>query len=125
MNPIIKKQLDSVQSIDLPEYNESTTHLVIQKVNKISNDDINVGDCYMIEVANYIINPPENFDLHTNWNGGIKPVYKHMKCAVTRIMGKMIKVDATYFDLNTGLDIGKEMWSGWLPLKSIKIIRRI
>lgn len=125
MNPIIKKQLDNVRFVPMPEYNDSTTHLIITKVEDVGTDQINVGDCYMIEVANYIINPPENFDLHTNWNGGIKPVYKYMKCAVTRLMGKMVKIDATYFDEKTGADLGKEMWSGWLPLKSIKIIKRI
>lgn len=47
-----------------------------------------------------------------------------MKCSVINFMGKMINIDAVGYNPDTDMDTGK-MWSGWLPIKSITIIKEI
>lgn len=39
-------------------------------------------------------------------------------------MGKMIKILGVAFNYESKLDL-EEYWDGWLPLKSIKVLREI
>lgn len=122
MNKIIKKQLDST-TIDLPFYDDNTTELVIKK--SVGTDKTFIIDhCYLIKLEDYIINPPINFTLHTNWNNGIIPKHKYMKVECRKLMGKMINVVGFGFDIDNNVDIN-DSWEGWLPLKSIELIKEI
>ena len=44
-----------------------------------------------------------------------------MKCEVVQKMGKMIKINSVGYDYQNKLDTN-DIWTGWLPEKSIKII---
>lgn len=119
MNIKIKEQLDKCNVI-LPFYNENTLELLIPKGSSFKqlslfSNDLEVGKEYKIKVERYIVNPPEGFDLHINWNSGLVPTDEYMKIKVDQIMGKMIKVKAV------GINDNKP-WAGWLPRKSINII---
>lgn len=124
MNPIIKQQLNSVKFAKIPPFDDSTTKLVISKQDDVSKAPCEVGKYYEIQVEDYIIHPSANFDLHVNWNKNVIPKDAYMRCEVTQVMGKMIKINGVGFDFNTKQDTGNS-WEGWLPRKSIKYMKQI
>ena len=123
MNEIIKEQLKLLKVAELPEFDDSTTEITIPK-QEAKEYNINVGKCYLIELENYIINPPETFTLHINWNNNIIPKDKYMKVEIVGIMGKMVKVNGVGYDFVNKLDLNT-MWEGWLPRKAITIIKEL
>ena len=124
MNPIISQQLKAVKFAHVPPYDDNTTKILISKQSNISDTVCQIGHYYEIEVENYIINPPENFDLHKNWNRNIIPKDHCMRCEVIQLMGKMVKINGIGFNPKTGEDTNNS-WEGWLPRKSIKYFKEI
>jgi hypothetical protein len=123
MNDIIKERLAKCSVAQIPEYDDNTTRMIIPKASFIPEEWI-TGRCYLIKLENYIVNPPDNFNLHEQWNNGIVPKHHYMKCEVVNKMGKMIKVEGIGFDIVTNTATN-DFWSGWLPKKSIKKIEEI
>ena len=124
MNPLIKDQLSKIQRVDVPPFDDSTTQLTIARNNVKPISGLQEDHCYLISVEDYILNPPDGFTLHTNWNNNIAPKHKVMKIDVTKVMGKMVKVNSLGYDMENQIDT-TDMWSGWLPQKSITIIERL
>lgn len=124
MNPLIKDQLSKIQRLNVPSYDDSTTQLTLSRNDIKVVESLQEDHCYLISVDDYILNPPDGFTLHTNWNNNTHPKYKVMKIDVTKIMGKMVKVNSMGYDMKNHIDI-PDMWSGWLPQKSITIIERL
>ena len=124
MNKYVKEQLSKVKVAELPPYDDTTVSMFIPKIACGGGSGVLRDHCYLIQVEPYIINPPEGFTLHDNWNSGIVPKHQFMKAVVCQVMGKMIKVDALGFDYENNRDIDY-MWTGWLPTKSIKIIKEL
>lgn len=112
MNKFIKEQLNKCKVADIPEFNDSTTTLLIKQKTKPNFNES--GEC-IIEVEDYIIHPYPGFTLHDNWNSGIVPTDKQMKVIIVQDMGKMIKVKGVGINDN-------KAWGGWLPKKSCKIL---
>ena len=123
MNPLIKKQLDKVKNVVL-SYDDSTTSLHISRNENGKGSGLYENDKYLIELADYIIHPFEGFTLHDNWNKGNVPKYLFMKCVVNKVMGKMILISGIGYDFTHKCDTDYE-WSGWLPVKAIKVIERL
>ena len=121
MNPLIKAQLEKVRTVKLPIFDDDTTEMIISKGSKSDELFLEQDKCYLISVEDYILHPPEGFTLHTNWNNGRIPTHKFMKVDVSKIMGKMVKVNALGYDMKSQTDT-TDMWDGWLPLKSITIL---
>ena len=71
-----------------------------------------------------LLEPSDNFTLHTNWNKGIVPTDKYMKCIVEQFLGKMIKITGIGYDYENQID-KQTSWEGWLPTDSITIIKEI
>lgn len=124
MNPIIEKQLRRVKIADLPEYDENTTHLLIKKKGTPVGMSFQEGHYYLIELEDYIIHPSPTFTLHTNWNKGVIPTEKCYKCFCIKVIGKMVQIQGVGFDYENREDLNVE-WDGWLPVKSVKILREI
>lgn len=122
MNKFIKSELLRCQ-VDIPDFDDSTTHLVIYRQSKPEYELVQ-GHFYIIELASYIINEPSNFTLSVNWNNGTKPAVQYNKVEVSQIMGKMIKLNCVGYDIDSGLDLNC-VWSGWVPSKAIKIIKEL
>ena len=120
MNKFIKDQLKKVNIAMHPYYwDDSTTTIIIQKqgtsnsVQSVQSEQFVIGGNYNIIIENYIINPPPNFSLASNWNFNTVPPEENLTATVLQIMGNMIKFKC----------IGKTTqveWEGWLPRKSIK-----
>lgn len=124
MNPLIKDQLSKIQRVNVPSYDDSTTRITLTKENIKVVESLQEDHCYLISVDDYILNPPDGFTLHTNWNNNIIPKHKVMKIDVTKVIGKMVKVNSMGYDMKNHNDL-PDMWSGWLPQKSITIIERL
>lgn len=126
MNELVFKELNNVKTTLLPEYDLTTTYIHISKQNKIdaanNNQRIAIGRSYIILIADYIINEPDNFTLSTNWNKGTKPPSLYMNIYVTNIIGKMIQINGYAYDITNNVNL-KDSWQGWVPEKAIKIIK--
>lgn len=112
MNKFIEKELSKCV-VAKPQQVSDTSFYVPKVGSQNIPTDIEQNHFYIIEVPDYIIHPYEGFNLHDNWNNGIKPTSRNMQIEVAQIIGKMVKVNAL-------CDDGK-IWVGWLPRKSITI----
>ena len=120
MNKDIEKELKKVVGVELPEY-ENVYEIIISKKTVLELEE---GNCYLIEIADYVLNPPPDFTLHANWNKNTKPVDKTLSVEVTKVAGKMILVNSFGYDLSIN-KTNNNFWQGWLPRKSIKIIKKL
>lgn len=111
MNKFIKEQLLKIK-IPMSDWDDNTLKIIIYKQDNTSKADFVVGNIYNITVANYVINPPPNFSLASNWNYGTVPPEENMTAQVLQIMGNMLKFSCK--GESTGIT-----WEGWLPRKSI------
>lgn len=120
----IKQYLDRCRVAKIPEYSDFDTKIFLPKLGK-SDDVISFQKYhnYIIKIARYIINPPENFNLNTNWNNGINPQSEYLLATPVNFLGKMIQFDCCGYDIHTNQSL-QDVYSGlWLPEKSIEIIR--
>ncbi len=117
MNKFIEEELHKCKVADIQSI--SDTEYLVTKV-KSPDKTLMVNGCYLIELADYIIHPNENFTLADNWNKGVIPKSKYLKASVTKIMGKMIKVDAI-----SDQDNNEAYLELWLPMGGIKVLKEI
>lgn len=128
MNKYIKEQLNKVKVCKVPQFNDSTEVIFIKQqplFDKVKNQPFEENHYYLIELEDYVINPPPGFSLHTNWNNNISPTQKYYKCQVVKVMNKMIKILGVGWDNIEKKDLDNEIWDGWLPIKSVNIISEI
>lgn len=124
MNKIVEDQLKKVKICKLPEYDESTLELHIPKQSSNIQCSVEENHCYILQLERYIIDPPPNFTLHSNWNKGIPPKHEIVKAEISKIMGKMIKINSVGYDMKNNIDTN-DLWEGWVPLKGIKVLKEI
>lgn len=114
MNKFTYRELEKVQHLISTNWDNNTTHIIINPNLNRDRSEIGVGETFTIRVENYIINQPPNFTLSEDWNNGTIPPEEILDIEVIQTMGKMTKVKA----------IGKctkIYWEGWLPNKSFNI----
>lgn len=121
MNSIIKDQLQKCKCPNIPEFTDSTTDILIAKSNVPLDNPILVGNKYLIKFEDYIVHPYEGFTLHKDWNNNVAPSSIFMTVEVIKIMGKMIKIEGQNYDDDCKCNTSGS-WSGWVPMKSIKLI---
>lgn len=127
MNPVVKRELEKVR-IPLPEYDDDTTLIKILRKSVESETrtyPIVVGKCYLIQIADYVLNEPPNFTLSANWNKGIVPRSRYLKVQITSVMGKMIQIDGSGFDVINQVDTSDAYIGLWLPLASIGVVEEL
>jgi len=124
MNPIIKAQLEKCRVANIPEFDDTTTHLAIPQGSEMTVTPYQVNKCYLIELASYITNPPADFTLADNWNNGRIPTASFYNAQITNIMGKMVRFIGCVYDPVTKQSTN-EMWEGWVPQKGIKLIAEL
>lgn len=124
MNNIIKKELDKCKNI-LPEYDENTTYIFIPKQGNNKSIELNIGRYFIIKLAKYILYPPENFTLDSNWNHGIHPKSEYMIVTPIKFVGKMIQFDGCGYDYYNNRNLN-DVYNGlWLPQGGIEVIEEI
>lgn len=126
MNPVVKRELEKVR---YPlEYTDDTTHLVIPQKEDLfvaSVPEVEVGACYLIKLAPYILNEPPDFKLSSNWNKGVIPQSRFFNVSVNKVAGKMINVDASGV-ADDGFTPNNEAHVDlWLPSGGIQILQKL
>lgn len=125
MNALIKKQLEMCRVAPIPDYiSDETTDIYIEKVSDANSCSFKLHGCYLIELADYILNPSTEYTLADNWNRGIVPKDRYMKCEVEQLLGKMVKIVGSGFDPDTNTD-KNTVWELWVPQKGIKILQNL
>lgn len=124
MNPLIKQQLEKCKVAVIPTFDDDTTILNIPKGTIVTVSPFEVGRCYLVELADYILNPPPDFTLAINWNQGSIPKHKYYKCEINKLMGNMVKIQGCGYLPDTQEDTF-DMWAGWVPQKGIKLLQRL
>lgn len=124
INPIIKKQFEKCIRCSVPPITDDTTSIFIPKNSIKEKLGFKKDNCYLIEIEDYVLNPPPGFTLSQNWNSGTNPPGKYMNICCIQLMGKMVKVDGVEFNMeqNTPMD---KVWCGWLPTAAVKILKEI
>lgn len=79
---------------------------------------------YLIKLADYVINEPENFSLSYDWNQGTKPTTHYNKVQVNQLRGKMVNLTCVGYDYENQKDLNN-VWTGWVPFKSITILTQL
>lgn len=125
MNPLIKKQLEMCKVAPIPDViDDSIEELCIEKVSDANSRSFKIHSCYLVELADYILNPSTEYTLADNWNKGIVPKDKYMKVEVEQLLGKMVKIIGSGFDPDTNTD-KNTVWELWVPQKGIKILQNL
>ena len=124
MNPLIKKQLESCKVANIPYFDDDTLHISIPKGSALNVTHYQVGKFYLVELADYIVNPPDGYTLSSNWNKGTSPKYKYYKCEIVKLVGKMICILGCGYDPVSQLDTN-DLWEGWVPQQGIKIVQEL
>lgn len=122
MNKFIEEELNKCKLVDIKFI--SDTEILIKKKESIDKI-IQLNNYYLIELENYILHPNINFTLAENWNKGIIPKSKYLKCMIVQIMGKMIKIDGSGYDIENNNDLNDVYLGLWLPIGGIKIIKQL
>lgn len=123
MNSVIKRELDKVR-VSLPEYDDDTTHLYIPK-KELLEATFQTGKSYLVKIEDYVVNEPPNFTLSSNWNKGVKPKSHHLLIHIIDISGKMLKVMARDFDIETQTCLEGIYNDLWLPLSALNKINEL
>ena len=116
------KQLEKLNLPNKPQYDENTTHLVFPKQESILHKEDSkfvLNGVYKIVIANYIVNPPPDFTLDTDWNKGKKILDTTLLIQVTQIAGKMIRFTGRGYNFNTDTTNNNFYDGMWIPAKSI------
>lgn len=124
MNDLIKQQLQNCKVANVPQFSDNDTQIVIPKGTSLTVSPYQVHKCYVIELENYIINPPQTFTLADNWNNGSVPKRKYYKCEISQVVGKMVKIIGCGYDPDTDTDFS-DVWEGWVPQNGIKLIKEL
>lgn len=124
MNPIIKKQLDSCKVAAIPDYSDNDTEIFIPKGSTVSVSKYQLHKCYLVELADWIIHPSQDFTLADNWNKGSIPPYRFYKAEIAQVMGKMVKIIGCGYDAEKQQDT-HDMWEGWVPQKGLTLIEEL
>lgn len=124
MNPIIKKQLESCKVADIPLYDDKDSVIKIPKGAIVEVSPYQVGKCYLVEIADFVINPSDGNTLASNWNKGTSPKHKYYKCEISKIVGKMICILGYGYNMETSQDTS-DLWEGWVPQSGIKLLQEL
>ena len=115
MNKIIAEQLRKVTATTL-SFDENTKSLFIPKTLKITGASLKKGKVYRIKFEDFIVNPPQNSTLASNWNAGKIPKHKEYFAEVIDKVGNMIKFNGVAVEDQT------DNFYGWIPDEGFEVL---
>jgi len=121
MNKLIKDELKKVNVADISRYDATKKEFNIPKITDIKLEE---NSYYIIKLDDSLLEPGHMSTLSSNWNRGTLPPSKYLKVDVSKIMGKMIKINGIGYDQDKEQDLDV-MWSGWLPIEQVEILEKI
>lgn len=120
MNRIIKEELEKVR-FDLPYYDDSTTQIIIEG-NEVLDIPVEVNKEYIIMLNDYVLD--KSSGLSANWNRGVTPKSKYLYVSISKIDGKMVRIDGCGYDMNSKKTLEDSYMDLWLPSNSFKVIAK-
>lgn len=124
MNAIIRDQLARCKVASVPSYSEDDTVIVIPKQSESVITPYQLHKFYLVEIADWILHPAQDFTLAANWNKGQIPTCKYYNAEIAQIVGKMIRITGCGYD-PTSMSATSDVWDGWIPQKGLKLIKEI
>lgn len=121
MDKVIEEQLKKVQYADLSNFDEKTNTYIIKKRVDLKLEE---DHYYIIQIKDDFLRNGKNDIITINWNAGKYPKNKYYRVDVTKVMGKMVRVNGSAFDYETGEEL-TESFSGWLSLNCIIVLEEI
>lgn len=117
INPLVKNQLEKIKNINIDAISEYEYIISPSRPAKLE-----IEHYYIIKLKNYIINPPDNFTLSTNWNKGVVPKSEYLRCVIVQLLGDMVRICANGFDVVNNCDLNDSYVDLWLPKEGFDII---
>ena len=124
MNRIIKDQLSKCKVAEIPDFDENSGLILINKKDENTISKYKEHRYYILELSDYMLNPPADFAIKSNWNRGIDPKSKYYKAEILQVMGKMVKIHGCGYDYNRDIDLN-DVWEGWVPQQYLNLISEL
>ena len=121
MRELTYRQLQKCVNIDTSKIDKDSTKIILSRKTDVP---ILEGKCYIIQLDESLLNMSQSDILVCNWNAGSVPGNNSYKCEVTKRMANMIKINGLAYNLEQDLDLNR-MWTGWLPVDKVKVIKEI
>lgn len=122
LSTVTKQELAKIQEVPI-QYNDATTRIMIKKRVDIK---LTEGEYYLIQLSDFMINPPVNSVINSNWNQGNNPHQRYYKVEINKILNNMVKVTGVSFDYDgQSVTIAQEFWSGWVPREEFVIVQKL
>jgi hypothetical protein len=121
MNKLIKEELKKVEMANISNYDKSKGEFLIPRITRIRLEE---DSYYIIKLDSLLLNPNDASTLSANWNRGTIPPHNYMKVDISKVMGKMVKVNGIAYDYENQIDLNTS-WSGWLPIAQIEVLEKI
>ena len=124
MNKVVKEQLGKCKVAEISAFDDNTTHIFIPKKSSKDINAYHLHKYYVIEIEDYILNPPSDFTLAANWNKGTNPPSKYMNVEIINIQGKMVQVSGVSYNPMNPVAMPMH-WEGWIPQKGLRIVQQL
>lgn len=121
MNKAIKDQLEKVKVANIGYYDNDTTEIIIPRFEQVRYE---IGSYYLVKLDGALTSPTGNELLISNWNKGTYPRCEFLKIDVTKVLGKMIYVNALGYDNEKQEDLNY-CWTGWLPIQQLELVTKL
>jgi len=116
LNKFILEQLNNCRIANISPYNNDSTEIYINGIRK--EKILQFNKYYHIVLENYIVNPPPNFDLATNWNDGTTPEDPDINAEIIQATNADL-AEAKMLRISGKCEPSGKFWTGWVPKKSI------
>lgn len=122
MNKIIRDQLKMCRVAEIPDFEDSATHICIKRINHLSANDMQANHIYIIKVKQAV---KTNKTLAANWNGGAYPKYDYYKVERVGVVGEMVKFNGIAYDKDRDVNLYSEAFYGYLPMDGFEILEEV
>ena len=112
MNKIIKEQLQKVKVAKVPEFDDSTTQMLIPRHKDMVYEE---GKCYILSLDDYICS--QNSSVFINWNNRVAPP-KNLIGMVEKSVSNMILIGGCAFNPIIQKKT-EQQYRVWIPVANI------
>ena len=121
MNKFIKKELKKCKVANIPDFDDSTTQIVIPCENLYNGISIEQDKYYIIDVDYKKLTST----VMINWNRGLTLKSTTLICRYKKALSNMRCFDACGYDLINRKALPDVYYGLWLPKDSFKVVREV
>lgn len=123
MNKFVKDQLNKCRVAHIPQFDDNTTHIFIERNNRM-NDVLLLNNYYLIEILNCVFEDSE-LQKQIKDKSGYAIKSKYLKCMPNKFLDEWTRFDGTGYDLETKSDLNDIYLGLWLPHNCYRIIDKL